>query len=79
MDCNFDWKIQFRFGPDVIHINNFDKKEEDFVKRAVLKVEGVFIDKAFVGDGTSSDNSMIGVYGSSVKNVTDFWCEYNKL
>lgn len=78
MDLEFDWNIQYKFGPEVQHVSNFDKAEEKTLRDLIkMRDLNMFVDEAYIGNGTEADDSMIGVYSRSVDDISKFWTVYN--
>lgn len=76
-ECEFDWNIERHFGPGTEHVGNFDADEKEKLQK-IINDSGValFVDKAYVGNGETSDPSMVGVYGVLPEHIERFWAVY---
>lgn len=78
MDLEFDWNIQFKFGSDTQHVSNFDKAEEKMIRDLIkMRDLNMFVDEAYIGNGTEVDDTMIGVYSRSIDDTSKFWTAYS--
>ena len=78
-DGEFEWNIEYRFGPSVEHVSNFDASEEKKLLKLIVDNKlAVFVDKAYIGNGETSDPSMVGVYSTLPHHIEKFWAVYDE-
>ena len=74
-DENFDLNIKDRFGKNVTLITNIMKDNPNFdeIMDICKTIDSIFIDKAYIGDGTIPYSKMVGIYTVNVDGIKEFW------